>query len=131
MSIESILSPPWGACQSPRALDSRARAMDGAVHTAAAKERRVRRVHDGVHLLLGDVALNECDSRRNHCALRRCEPAKTGAKGDKLPRTRSFSLPGPFGFLEWKPLFDCFEQELRLGFIQIETEAMGARTVIK
>src|SRR5213594_3680391 len=58
MSIESILSPPSGACQSPRALDSRARAMDGAVHTAAAEQSRVRRVHNGVHFLLGDVTFN-------------------------------------------------------------------------
>jgi hypothetical protein len=41
--------------------------MDRAVHAAATEQRRVRRVHDGVDMLLGDVALDQNDPR--HAAI--------------------------------------------------------------
>lgn len=38
-------------------------AMDGAVHAAAAQERSVGGVDDGIDVLLGDVALEDCETR--------------------------------------------------------------------
>ena len=54
------------AAEVPALLENRraAGAMNRAVHASAAEERRVRRVHDRVDLLLGDVALNEDDALR-------------------------------------------------------------------
>jgi hypothetical protein len=40
-----------------------ARAVDGAVDPAAAEQPGVRRVHHGVDLLFGDVALRQLDAR--------------------------------------------------------------------
>jgi hypothetical protein len=40
-------------------------AMDGAVDAAAAEQRRIRRVDDGIDSLLGDVAPKQCDSRHS------------------------------------------------------------------
>src|SRR5439155_26112011 len=54
--------PSLGADALALGQDARATSpMDGPVHATAAKERGVRRVHDGVHLLIGDVAFHQLD----------------------------------------------------------------------
>ena len=60
---------PLGSADPPALLEDRgtAAAMDRAVHAAAAEQRRVRRVHDRVDVLLGDVAFEENDPR--HAAI--------------------------------------------------------------
>ena len=40
-------------------------AMNGAIHPAAAEQRRVGRIHNRVHALLRDVALNQGDATEN------------------------------------------------------------------
>lgn len=37
-------------------------AVNGAIHSPAAKQRRIRRIHNRVHALLGNVAGNDGDA---------------------------------------------------------------------
>src|SRR3989442_9494553 len=57
--------------------------MDGAVHTAAAEERRVRGVHESAHLLPGDVTFKHRAS-----GFKQSRPLEAAPRARRLPPRR-------------------------------------------
>jgi hypothetical protein len=74
--------------------------MNGAIDSAAAKQRRIGRVHDCIHIELGDVATNDVDLHihifsmkqvsKNGKARRRKDEGNPNAQMTKLPGRSAF-----------------------------------------
>src|ERR1700680_3404738 len=77
-------------------------AMNGAIDSAAAKQHRIGRVHDCIHIELGDVATNDVDLHihifsmkqvsKNGKARRRKDEGNPNAQMTKLPGRSAFVL---------------------------------------
>jgi hypothetical protein len=105
------------------------RSMNGPIHTAATKQRRVRRVDDGVDLLFRDVAFDNSNSILKIC--HRCVFSKvSGNPGLGIKRVAAvISFAGNAATVSIRALM-THEESLVLDFLKSSPETSYARKEI-